>query len=342
MKKWLSLLMTLALFLSCVSANAEFYYTTDSVTDCANTNAMYDKFYAAGELSVRVPGCTQDLVPQGLDYLESENWMLFDGYSSGTRNSSIIAVDMETNEVVKEVFLLNVDGTAYTGHAGGLCITEKNLYISNNNHFYRISLEKFLALPASSECAFDEAIPVPSRASYCSYANGILWIGEFEYGSDYKTDASHRAKSADGYQRAWICGYELDQSTENELKASSITAEGAVPDYILSTTERIQGMTFSSNQFYLSQSYGRNASSVFYRYSNVLKNEPAQQVDLYGKTVPLWFLDSTVKTGALFAPPMSENLCESGGDIYIVFESCSPKYADAKNRMDRVFKLTDF
>ena len=85
-----------------------------------------------GELSVSIPGCAQDLVPQGIDYLDEEDWMLICGYSSGSRNSSIVAVDMKTNQVVKEVFLLNVDGTDYTGHAGGMCVTEKNIFISNN------------------------------------------------------------------------------------------------------------------------------------------------------------------------------------------------------------------
>jgi len=342
MTKWLSLLIALCLLLPSSLAESTFYYTTDSVTDCANTSPLYDKFYASGVLSTRIPGCTQDLVPQGLDYLEEEGWMLIAGYSSGDRNSALICVDTATDQVVKEVFLLNVDGSDYKGHAGGVCVTEKNIFISNNSHLYRISLEKFRQLPPSSTCSFDEAIPVPSRSSYCAYANGVLWVGEFQYGSDYKTDASHRAKSADGYQRAWLCGYVLDQSAENELNPACITAEGAVPDYILSTTERIQGCTFSENQFYLSQSYGRNASATIYRYENVLETDAAQSVEFYGHNVPLWFLDSTVLTGALIAPPMTETLCEADGSVYVIFESCSPKYADAKHRMDRIFQLTDF
>jgi len=342
MKKCLSVLLACLLLLPCALAETTFYYSTQSVTDCANTNAMYDKFYAAGELSVSIPGCAQDLVPQGIDYLAGEDWMLICGYSSGDRNSAIVAVDMKTNQVVKEVFLLNVDGSDYKGHAGGMCVTEKNIFISNNQHLYRISLEAFRALPASSTCAFDEAIPVPSRASYCAYAEGILWVGEFEYGSEYKTDKSHRVKSADGYQKAWACGYALDHTTENELKTSCMTAEGAVPDYILSTTERIQGMIFANNQFYLSQSYGRNASSAIYRYNNVMESAPAKEMDVYGQTVPLWFLDSDVRTGILFAPPLRETLCEVDGSIYVLFESGAEKYRNAKNPMDRVFKLTDY
>ena len=76
MKKCLSLLLMLCLLIPCALAETEFYYTTESVTDCANTNALYNYFYDYGELSVSIPGCAQDLVPQGIDYLDEEDWML--------------------------------------------------------------------------------------------------------------------------------------------------------------------------------------------------------------------------------------------------------------------------
>ena len=341
MKKWLILLLALCL-MSVASAETTFFYTNDSVTDCVNNNSLYDLFFSSGELSVNVPGSLQQLVPQGLSYLEEEKWMLIAGYSSGEHNSAIIAVDMATNQVVKEVHLNNVDGSAYKGHAGGVCVTEKNIYISNNKHLYRLSLDTFRALPPSSYCSFEEAIPVPVNSSYCFYGDGVLWVGEFEYGGEYKTDFSHRAKSADGRFKAWTCGYVLDGSTENEIKAENMTAEGAVPDYVLSMTERIQGIAFKDNQFYLSQSYGRNNSSTIYRYSNVLENEPDLTGEVYGRTVPLWFLDSDVLTGALIAPPMSECLCVANDSLYVLFESCAEKYSNARLRLDRVFRLTDY
>ena len=77
MKKLLSLILLFCLLVP--GALADFYHTTKSVTSCEKTSAMYDKFYAAGELSVRIPGCAQDFVPQGLAYLAEENWMLFAG-----------------------------------------------------------------------------------------------------------------------------------------------------------------------------------------------------------------------------------------------------------------------
>ncbi len=340
MKKLLSLILLFCLLVP--SALADFYHTTESVTSCEKTSAMYDKFYAAGELSVRIPGCAQDFVPQGLAYLAEENWMLFAGYSSGDRQSSLIAVDMESNEVVKEIFLNNVDGTPYMGHAGGVCITEKNIFVSNNEHLYRLSLAAFRAAAASAACNFDEAIPVPCRSSYCQYNDGILWVGEFQYGTEYPTDRSHRIKTADGYQKAWAIGYQLDKSTDNEIKAASMTAEGAIPDYILSTTERIQGITVKNGMIYLSQSYGRKNTSNVYRHKNVLADAPRAQADVLGAQVNIWFLDSDSLDGVLMCPPMTECLCTVGDSVYVLFESGAEKYRDAKNPMDRVFRLDTF
>jgi len=251
-------------------------------------------------------------------------------------------VDMETNQVAKEIFLNNVDGTPYKGHAGGVCVTEKNIYVSNNSTLYRLSLDAFRAAAPSDTCNFDEAVPVPSRASYCQYNDGILWVGEFEYGAEYKTDKSHRIKTADGYQKAWAIGYQLTSETENELKAECLTAEGAIPDLILSTTERIQGITVKDGKIYLSQSYGRRNSSSIYRHVNVLERKADAEVTVLGAARPIWFLDKNSLEAVLIAPPMTECLCTAHDAIYVLFESGAEKYRDSKNPMDRVFKLNAF
>lgn len=345
MKRLLLLVMTLCLLCSCAPAESPVY-TQESVTDCANTSVLYDAFYAAGKQSHLVPGLKQDFVPQGLSYLPEKGWFIIAGYS-GTDgvNSVIFAVDAATGEMVKQTRLQNVDGSAYIGHAGGIAVTEKNLFISNNEHLYRISLEKYLALPDIADCAFDEAIPVPSRASYCGYAEGILWVGEFQY-TGYLTDPSHKFKTEDGRHKAWLIGYKLDPAQDNELASVALQGETATPDYIITTTERIQGMMIKDGQFYLSQSYGRRASSTLLRYSNVLATEPRAHVELNGVQIPLWSLTSTEATGQMTAPPTTECLVTVDGGLYVLFESAAEKYMDpsnpSENPMDRLFCLTGF
>ena len=191
------------------------------------------------------------------------------------------------------------------------------------------------ALPAQAVCRFEEEIPVAVNASYCSYADGVLWVGEFQYGSDYPTDASHRVSTKDGLQRAWTCGYRMD--AEQDFSK---------PDYILSVTERIQGITTVDGKIYLSQSYGRRADSLIFKYENVLTREADSAVEIAGESVPMWFLDSGCREDALLSPPMSECLCAVDGDIYVLFESAAQPYIDpsshSANPMDRVFRLADY
>ena len=346
MKKWLALVLAMMLLAASASAETDFVYSTASVCDNAKTSTLYDNFYASGELGVNIPGVAEGIVPQGIAYIPGEDWVLFSGYRSDGGNSALIAVDRASNQVVKEVYLNNVDGTAYTGHAGGVCVTEKNIFVSNASKLYRISLETFRALPAAAYCNYEEEIPVPVNASYCCYAEGVLWVGEFQYGAEYKTDASHKVKSEDGRFKAWTCGYKLDGTTENELKPSAMIGETATPDYILSMTEKIQGMTVKDGQIYLSQSYGRKNASLIYRFSNVLLNEPDTTAVVNSVEVPIWCLDKGVRTGAISCPPMSEGLVTVDGAVYVLFESAAQKYMDPKNAsvnpLDRVFCLTDF
>ena len=335
MKKLFCVLIAAMTLLASSCAAEGKTYTCTSVTDAAASAAAYARFEASGELSVVIPGLKEGFVPQGITYLPGEDALLFAGYSGGEENSALLEVSRQTGEMIRQVKLNNADGSKYTGHAGGVCATESDIYVSNAHKLYRISLETFEKLPADAYCAFEEEIPVPVNSSYCSYADGVLWVGEFQYGGDYTTDASHRVSTADGLQRAWTCGY--------------VMADGqdfSVPDYILSMTERIQGMTTLDGKIYLSQSYGRKNDSLIYRYADVLSGEPDQTVEVNGREAPLWILDSTVREDALLCPPMTECLCTIEGEIYVAFESAAQTYMNPANPsahpMDRVFRLKDF
>lgn len=345
MRKTVFLLCVVVLLFGVACAET-WEYSVSSVTDCSQTSELYDAFYASGELSVLIPGLKEGLIPQGITYLVEEDWLLFAGYRDDGGHSALVAVDRKTGELVKEVHLQNVDGSAYTGHAGGVCATEKNLFVSNAGKLLRISLDTFRSLPASAYCAFEEEIRVPVNASYCCYADGVLWVGEFQYGGEYKTDSSHKVKSEDGRFKAWTCGYILTNETVNEWKPEALVGETATPDYILSMTERIQGITVLDGQVYLSQSYGRKNASTIYRFANVLQNEPDTFADLNDVKVPVWCLDKGVRTGAMICPPMTECLCTVDDAVYVLFESGANKYMDSqnasKNPMDRVFVMQGF
>lgn len=337
MKKCTLLLLLLLPVLLCAacSAGSAADYTVTSVCDSAASVANYREFAASGELSVVIPGLNEGFVPQGLTYLPGEDSFVFAGYRTDKGPSALIQVDRASGRIVRQVTLRYKNGSVYNGHAGGICATETQLYISNDGHLYRIPLTDFLALGEKADCRFAEELPVPGRASYCSYADGYVWCGEFEYGKSYPTDASHVTKTADGTVRAWLCGW----------KAESGLVSGT-PDVILATGEKIQGMTMLNGSIYLSRSYGRKSTSSIIRYRNVLDDEPNSHVEVDGRQVPLWCLDSTAWTGRIFAPPGTECLCTADGAVWVLFEMAAQTYMQPTNPssdpVDRIFRMTGF
>ncbi|MBR4068269.1 MAG: hypothetical protein IKK08_06525 [Clostridia bacterium] len=360
-KKLLSVMLMLCLFLPAVAMAGledDTYHSFYSIIDCEKSlsNKLYKTFRQAGELSIVIPGCPQDFVPQGLAYYAPKNLIFFSGYSSDKNASTLISANPATGEIVKEIFLKNPDGSWYTGHAGGVSVTDKNIFISDKNKLYRLPMSAYEAAEFSDVGTFVEAIPVPCEASYCQLNNGILWVGEFYHDDkkdekDYLTDPSHEVKGPDGTTYySWILGYKLVNYTENELDPACITANGAIPDYVLITPIHIQGLTFSGGKIFLSQSYGRANDSTIYRYGNVLGTDPHMKVQVLGVPRPAWFLNAAVQESKLISPPMSEGLCTIGDSVYISFESAATKYREPKKKdedpsrdpLDRLFKLNPY
>ena len=337
------LLMSLILGGTAIAPASDFPgYTAATVCDSEKSLEEYPDFAKAGELSLLVPGLKEDWIPQGITWLEEQGWFLFAGYHTDEHMASaLIAVDAESGAVVKSVRLRNMDGSLYTGHAGGVCATGKDIYVANNHRLYRLSMDKFLSLPEQAYCAFEQEIPVPNNASYCSYADGVLWVGEFQYGTSYKTDASHRLRLGKDTMQAWLCGYILQDGEFSEHALS--VGSPAVPDVIFETTERIQGMTMQKGRVWLSQSYGRKTPSILYRFDDPRSQEPDMYTTVSGQEVPVWFLLNDRLAGMMICPPMTECLCTAHDEVYVLFESAAQKYMDPSNAstspMDRIVRI---
>ncbi len=350
MKKLLSVLLLLCLCMPAALAGLgnEPNHFVVSVTGDARYDG-YPEFYNAAEPSILIPGLTMDFVPQGIAYYEPGNLMFLTGYSSWKVFSSmLLAVDMTTNEVVKEILLARADGSPYTGHAGGVCVTGRNIFISGENYLYRLPLRDFLAAAPMDVLGFAEEIYVPVKASFCQIDNGILWVGEFYEGKNVKnhTDDRHHVDAKGAKNHSWLLGYKLVDGTANELSASAMTAQGAVPDYVLSIPDKIQGVTVCNGAFYLSQSYGRTNPSTIYRHKNVMVQTTFEQALVCGQSRPMWILDNDSQEAALTCPPMTEGLCTIGGQIYVSFESAASYYrlpeddnGPSLHPIDRVYKI---
>ncbi len=295
----------------------------------------YSYFAQCAEETFTVPGLNQSLVPQGMDYWEERGWMLISGYCTDTslnggKGSVLLAVDLESGKLMGEHYLKDQRGANYTGHAGGVAITEKNLFISESKHLYRIPLS---ALDEAGQCGdirFAESIRVPVNGSFCNYSGGILWVGDFQYSTSYTTESyRHMTNRLGDTYKAWTVGYVLDSTTENELKSSAMVKNSyATPDYVFSITSKVQGMTYlpEVGRVALSISYGRKNNSYLYFYPDPLKEGPHTTTTINGTSVPVWFLDGVSGMQEMLALPMSEGIANVDGKLYVLFESGAMKY----------------
>ena len=312
--------------------SAEFKFTLQSVL-AANEYKGYKDFLAAAEKSYLIPALKETMIPQGMDIWRERGWLMISGYFPSAEISEcsvIVAVDMATGAYVGEYYITNTDGTPHTSHAGGVAITERDMYISNGSTLFRIPLSEFLNAGQCGKVTIADYFNVPVRASFCNYSEGYLWVGDFQYGSSYPTDEYRHMTNRDGKKYyAWTVGYEVDLTTENGIKADAmVDGSYATPDIIFSMTEKIQGFALTQKTVALSQSYGRNNKSKIFLYENPMGSEAHQTVELNGKSVPLYFLDSKTPSKSIVTPPMTEGLAAMDGKLYILFESGADKYAN--------------
>jgi hypothetical protein len=72
-----------------------------------------------------------------------------------------------------------------------------------------------------------------------------------------------------------------------------------------------------------------------------LESEPARYFSVDGREVPAWFLGKRQRVAKIPAPPMTENLCRVGNDVFLVFESAADKFRSSvlpsKHPIDRLF-----
>lgn len=301
--------------------------------------SKYPAFAKMVTSSVTIPGLSEGFVPQGVCRVPGRDWLLFSGYQDdGIQSSPLIAVDAKTGVIARQARLRNVDGTVFNLHSGGVTATEKTIYVSVANKLFAMPVETFVGLPADRlvDCSFTHEIVVPCRASYCGISDGVLWVGEFEYEDKepFRTDADHHAVVDGEKLTGWICGYDL-RSGEPRESADGI----AIPDCLLRTTDRIQGMAILGGRIWLSQSYGRWDDSHLLVYDDPRKREPDGYVAFGERQVPSWNLSKSARVKAIEAPPMTENLCVDDGTILVVFESGAKKFPGAERPMDRAYRI---
>ncbi|WP_068773584.1 hypothetical protein [Paenibacillus sp. FJAT-26967] len=276
-----------------------------------------------------VPALLQEYVPQGIGYVKDKNWILVSHYRKEGKSSLLTVIDAASGKMVKALELYENATKPYVGHAGGVTVSEKHVWISSDSTLFYVPIEEIDAAADKGKLTFKGSVATDTRSSFATYADGMIWSGEFSYVKDYPTEPSHHMNNRDEkLHKAWVTGFKLDPATDLLPAAKTSSAKGPVtPDAILSIPDTIQGMEFNKDGILLSQSYGRNNASTLLHYANSMKTEqPHKTVTIGADKVPLWFLDSKNEKGKLEAPPMSEGLVTVKDELYVLFESGANLY----------------
>jgi len=284
---------------------------------------MYPDYYHNAEVLSPIPALNEGFVPQGLDYDPETNTYIHSGY-----NGKNVELYFVTDGKVKEIIPLNPDGTRATGHAGGVTRAGDYLYICDNEdegdgRLGLLRVFKFDELWNAQNEAEIKSIgtfAVDTSSSFCFSDDKFIYVGEFYRAVNYETTPSHYYTTPAGDENKAI------------LSAYPLNADGSIngtyPAFSVSITSQVQGFAITEDgKVMLSRSWGLNPS---YLEIHSGMKDSGKTIDVSGKEVPLYYLDSTTREQNITLPAFSEGLAIVDGKVAISFESACNKYIVGK------------
>lgn len=335
--------------------------------------------------SIFLPGHeTKEMVCQGIAYLPSKvmeaneqgdgsycQYVLLSYYPKNSEQSSqIVVIDRETAMPVRRLSLYKSEDEPYTGHAGGIAVAGKYLWVASGNKIYGFNVQTILdfidasttmevktaeGLPqslgrlANEKLVCEKTYAVDSKASYISFDGKYLWVGDFTKKSEksYKPIAHHNLFK----RNCWVAGYLVDSdgcptsTTTYTYEADGKSYKANKPDAVIAMRESVQGMAVCGDYIALTISYGAVNSKLAF-YKNPLKEngeklsyKPAGQSKEF--SVEAWELadkKNWVNTVTLAAG--AEDLEYDGENLYVTFECSSKNYKD-KWKLNPLVTITD-
>lgn len=274
----------------------------------------YKDFYSYANEKFEIPALAEGLTPQGLHYDETNNVFLVSGYMKDGSASRIYKITDNTSTY----FTLTIDDEDYVGHCGGIA-THGNLgYIVGEHKVYVFSLTEAIDATDGTSVVCQAVLDAPNGADFITVNENQIYIGEFYHETKYPTKEEHHLESADGINPALTFAYELDGSSPYGFDITS-------PSFVISTTEKIQGMAITDDGYIvLSQSWSLADSHLLVYKS--LADITTSKYDYNGQEIDMFVLDSSNLKTDLVLPSMSEEITMSNGEVYVSFENACLKY----------------
>ena len=284
---------------------------------------MYSDYYKDRETVSGIPSLNDGFVPQGLDYDEKTGTYIHSGY-----NGEYIEVYFVKDDDVKKLIPVTEGGDRIPGHAGGVTRIGNYLYVCDNaqekeGKLGYIYIYDFAALQQAKDGDSIRSIStfnVDTAASFCFSDDKYIYVGEFYRPVDYETSPSHYFKTPAGDEnKAILSAYPVKEDG---------SIDGEYPEFSVSIPAQVQGFAkMADGKVAFSTSWGLNASHL--EIHSEMKDS-GTTIDVSGKEVPLYYVDSTTRVKDISMPAFSEGLSIKDGKIVISFESACNKYIIGK------------
>ena len=281
----------------------------------------YKDFYDTATSQFKIPEIDSGFTPQGIDFLEEENLFLISGYDIGGI-SKIYVID--TDKTYREISIFDSNDENFINHAGGICSTDKYIYIAGCDGIcYVISRDELINNRSNSVKLLGN-FKTYNNADFCYIKNNRIYIGEYYYPIKYKTNDNHHFTTPIGDKNHAII-------TVFELSDNEIFGVDNIPIEVYSITDIVQGMSITDNGKLILSTSTLYGSSILYIYDyNETLNSQSDSFSVDSKSIPLYYLDSNSLSETIKIPPKSEGIFYNADKLYILFESASNKFVLGK------------
>lgn len=251
--------------------------------------------------TIDIYGNKNNYVPQGLAYSNKYNVVMQTSYNKKNTVSMLYIIDFNTGNLIKELKLKEINDSDNVNHVGGITTDDNTVWISNDFEINEYSLDDIINTN-NDYIKSNKNTKLLNRGDFCTYNNGILWIGDFYLKPFYPVKDNNPL----------LLGYDINNIDYNN------------PKYRISLPKMVQGLTFDhNNNFIFTRSFTHmiNSDLVMYRYNSKDK------------------FNKSNKINNIKIPPMAEGLFYKDGYLYILFENSSNSYFYADPKIRKVIKL---
>ena len=290
-------------------------------------------YYKASEKAFTIPGLSQNMIPQGLEYVDGRDVYLVGGYQKDGTPSRVYKVNSRTGKSEGYVILGDSEGNGLSPHAGGLAVHDDYLFVAGDedSSIYIYNLEDVLSAGNGETVRmidkFLTKYPGGEVNVAClTFTEDRLIVAEFYRVPNYVTDKSHWITTPAGDENhAFAVAFPLGDSD------TSVCGVERTPTEIYSLPGLVQGIAVHDGKIWVSQSYG-TAKSTICCY-DVSDSESVGFVGFVHSGVsepdilfPVYALDSSTLVASFDAPPMAEEIIFKDDKLLIMCESASAKY----------------